>query len=152
MSINAVYAVNEYIKATLLAEGLNCGEFYPGRYAPSIENAVKFVTYSVVPSDTYDLAGLKRDFISYRFYNSDFDELHRVVGVVRRSLNVYDIEQTSLSEPDIIFQETFFRVTSDGEASFAEGIDYFFLGCELTLQYTESIYSSDTTNVFIQGV
>ena len=136
--IEAVYAVNEYMKAQLTAASLSCGELYPGKFAPSTENGVKFATYSVVPSDTYDLSGLKKDFIQYRFYNPDFDDLHKVVRVVRNTFNVDDIQKTTLTEPGVIFQETFFRVSGDGEASFAEGVDYYYLACELMLQYTGS--------------
>lgn len=151
MAIEATYAANEYMRGAVESSGLSFGELYPGTFAPSVEDGVKFATYSVVPSDTYDLPGLKKDFITYRFYNPDFDELHKILRVVKACFNVYDIEQTSLSEPDIIFQESFFRVISTGEASFAEGVDYYTLICELTLTYTENVYSSQSTTAFIEG-
>ena len=152
MAIEAVYAANEYLKNAVETVGLEIGEIYPGIFAPSVEDGVKFVTYSVVPTDTYDLAGLKKDYVTYRIYNPDFDELHKVLKVVRACFNVYDIEQTSLSEPDIIFQEAFFRMTSMSESSFAEGVDYYVAVCELMLQYTENVYSNESTTAFIEGI
>lgn len=151
MAIEAIYAVNEYLRSKVEAEGLSFGDMYPGRFAPSVENDTKFVTYSVMPTETYDLYALKQDFVTYRFYNPDFDELHKINKIVFRTFNVYDIEQTALSEPSIIFQEASYRTVGDGEASFAEGVDYFFLTGELKLQYTETIFASMSTNLFIEG-
>lgn len=135
--IDAVYAANEYIKAVLDVMDLECGEMYPGTFAPSIENGTKFVTYSVVPTDTYDLAGLKVAYVTYRFYNPDFDESHRINKIVRDAFNVYNIQDAPLVEDGILFKETFFRTMSSAEAAFAEGVDYYLLTCELKLQYVE---------------
>jgi hypothetical protein len=136
--IEAVYACNEYLKTAIEDADLVCGEMYPGAFAPSIEDGSKFVTYTVVENDTYDLAGLKEDYVTYRFYNPDFDQLSKVMQIAKDTFNVYDIEETSLSEPGVSFQETFFRVINTSEASFAEGVDYYVKVCELKLQYTVS--------------
>lgn len=136
-SSQALYAVNEYIARAATDVGLSAGDFYPGRFAPSSENDNKFVTYFVIPNQVYDLFGLHYDIVDYTFYNSNFDELQRVINVVMKRLNVEDIQTTSLSEPGVIFQETYFAPTGRGQAHFADGVEHYFINAELRLTYTE---------------
>lgn len=136
--IEAVYGINEYIKAQVTAGGLSTGKFYPGRIAPMTEETNTFVTYRASLNETYDLFGLKRATIAYTFYNSSFDTLHRVVRLALQAINVEDIQSTSLSEPGVTYQDASMYTLEPGEVSDVDGNEYYFLNAQVRIMYTEA--------------
>lgn len=146
MSINATIGLNAYIKEyvrTALHPGdpdapYPTGNFYPGRQAPLTEQSNRFVTYRVTPGDTYGLFGLKRDIVSYTFYNPGFLDLHNVVRLVMKAINVEDIQASSLSKAGIIYQDAYMTTGAPGESTDVDGEEFYQINGEIVLIYTEA--------------
>lgn len=140
MSLNATLGLNEYIKNYVATNGGGAvtGNFYPGRQAPLTEQTNVFVTYRVSPGDTYDLFGLKKDTISYTFYNSDFITLHKVVRLVMKAINVEDIQATSLAESGILYQDAIMTTGTPGEGTDVDGEEFHHINAQIVLMYTEA--------------
>lgn len=135
--IEAAYGIKDYIIEKVADAGLEVGNFYPGLYSPQSEDSNKFATYSVVPTTDYALRGLKKDTLDITLYNTNFDELQRVVHVILGILNVEDIERSDLQEDGVRYQECFVTPNSSGEASFDDGEDYYYTALEIYIIYTE---------------
>lgn len=134
MSINATLGINAYLKAQAPGTGM----FYPGRQAPLTEKTNTFVTYRITPGDTYDLFGLKRDIISYTFYNSDFVALHNVVRLAMKAINVEDIEDTALERAGIRYQSAYMTTGAPGDSTDVDGEEFYYINAEILVQYTEA--------------
>lgn len=79
---------------------------------------------------------MQTDNIKYVIYNTNFDTLNRVVTTIKNTLNVNNIQNSSLAEDDIRFLETTVRFGQINQAEFSEGKDYFYIPATVAVMYT----------------